>query len=280
MTRPWNEITKLWKPQEGIQVLSARLVTHTFPRHTHETYTIGLNYGGLGQFWCRGRMWTAYPGTLNLILPGEVHTGEPIGVNWRYDNLYFDLDLVHGVMGQLGLSAMPYFNASIVDDPTAKNALYHLVRSFKISAPKLEIETRVLALFRHVLTHTDNNRVPFEAVGKEAYMLKQVRDFLQDHHAEDISIEQVAAYVNLNPYYLIRVFAKNVGMPPHAYLLQVRLNYARKDLRTAKPLFDVALDNGFYDQSHLTNAFKKFYGITPNEYRKVNFFQDLKTPSL
>lgn len=72
----------------------------------------------------------------------------------------------------------------------------------------------------------------------------------------------------LNPFYLVRVFRKELGLPPHEFLTQVRVEQARRLLAGACPVAQVALETGFVDQSHLTNRFKRIVGVTPKQFAK------------
>ena len=65
-----------------------------------------------------------------------------------------------------------------------------------------------------------------------------------------------------------RVFHDEVGLPPHAYLTQVRVNRARRLLSQGWPITEVAFEVGFVDQSHLNKRFKRITGMTPGQYRK------------
>jgi len=63
-----------------------------------------------------------------------------------------------------------------------------------------------------------------------------------------------ASITNLSPFYLLRVFRKQVGCPPHEYQTQVRIARARKLIRKGHSIAEVALESGFFDQSHFSDA--------------------------
>jgi AraC-like DNA-binding protein len=66
--------------------------------------------------------------------------------------------------------------------------------------------------------------------------------------------------------YLTRVFTEEVGMPPHAYLLGLRLHQAQALLLKREAITEVALATGFTDQAHFSRHFKKYFGRTPGDF--------------
>jgi hypothetical protein len=96
--------------------MSAHWVRHSFSKHFHDG-TLSFNEGGCGTFDCRGARDLAAPGTLNLIAPGETHTGQvsaPDG--WRYRDPYIDSDCMTELVGQVGVEGAPEFHSTVVED--------------------------------------------------------------------------------------------------------------------------------------------------------------------
>ena len=80
---------------DGLEVMSARWMEHSFAPHMHDFYAVSLNYGGRGAFDCRRELHDAAPGTCNLIAPGELHTGHATSADgWTYRNLYVETTLM------------------------------------------------------------------------------------------------------------------------------------------------------------------------------------------
>jgi AraC-like DNA-binding protein len=92
---------------------------------------------------------------------------------------------------------------------------------------------------------------------------------MQAEYAHELNLEELAAEVGLTTFQLIGLFKRTVGLTPHAYLTQLRLGIACRQLRRARPLADIATTVGFYDQSALTNHFKRCYGITPLQFARA-----------
>jgi len=84
--------------------------------------------------------------------------------------------------------------------------------------------------------------------------------------ASPISLTELAKLVGVNRFQLLRGFAREVGTTPHAYLVQRRIQFARRLLVAGRPIVEAAIDAGFADQSHLTRAFVRQFGITPGRY--------------
>ncbi len=92
--------------------------------------------------------------------------------------------------------------------------------------------------------------------------------YMRQHLSDDITTDKLAAGLSLSPYYFIRLFKKEYGLPPHQYLLSLRMESACFYLRsTAKTIKDIAFSCGFKSENNFCIAFKKQIGLTPTEYR-------------
>lgn len=103
-------------------------------------------------------------------------------------------------------------------------------------------------------------------LGNERPAVKRVKDFLQACYAENVTLEELSRIANLSPFHLIRVFRKEVGLPPHAYQTRIRLDRARVLLAKGNTIGEAALKSGFFDQSHFTNHFRKVFGYPPGAH--------------
>lgn len=92
----------------------------------------------------------------------------------------------------------------------------------------------------------------------------------EERFAEDISVPQLAALMFLSPSHFSELFAREVGMPPAAYLRRVRLEHAQRLLRTtALPINAIAQQTGLGDASQLARAFRAAFGMKPTGYRQM-----------
>jgi len=96
----------------------------------------------------------------------------------------------------------------------------------------------------------------------------RVRGFLETNYRSRIRLAALAELTGLSTFHLIRVFREATGIPPYAYLEQIRVNRAAALIRSGCPVSSVAFQTGFADQSHLTRFFKRLVGVTPARYQR------------
>ena len=95
-------------------------------------------------------------------------------------------------------------------------------------------------------------------------------DHIQANLDRDIHIGELAAAAGLSLFHFAKLFKRSTGSSPHQYILHLRLKRAKWLLRkTETSLSEVALQAGFADQSHLTNVFRRFIGVTPSKFRTL-----------
>ena len=133
-------------------------------------------------------------------------------------------------------------------------------------------ESLAVAFAHHLLEcHSDRPRKLRQPAGRlSSQQLKQSVEYVHDHIGDEISLVNLSDQVNLSAFHFARLFKKSVGLSPHQYIVQNRVERAKKLIAIAdKPdLTDIGLQVGFYDQAHFTKAFKRSVGMTPRGFVK------------
>lgn len=107
--------------------------------------------------------------------------------------------------------------------------------------------------------------------GPDAKLANTVNKLIETRFSEHLTLEKLAAVMNVSPYHLQRVFKRSTGTTPARKLLETRLEKAEKLLvRKDASIADIAETVGFKGVSHFSSVFKKEKGISPNEYRSSN----------
>ena len=99
-------------------------------------------------------------------------------------------------------------------------------------------------------------------------MLTRVQRYVVRHLSEELAIDQLSRLFNYHPNYFIRLFRRETGYTPYQYILQQRMQYAVTQLNKGLPNEEVCYTCGYTDSSTFTRAFRKYYGVAPQKYRK------------
>ncbi|MDI4232758.1 AraC family transcriptional regulator [Bradyrhizobium sp. Arg237L] len=99
-------------------------------------------------------------------------------------------------------------------------------------------------------------------------VLRRVREYIDAHIEQRISVEALAKLANLSVCYFVRAFKQSVGLTPHDYLVRRRVERTMELLsETDLSLSEIALAAGFSDQSHCARRFRQHVGMSPRDYR-------------
>ncbi|WP_456832283.1 AraC family transcriptional regulator [Deinococcus sp. UYEF24] len=258
----------LWRVPSfpGTDILQATYIRQAFRPHAHEEYAIGIIERGAQSVRLGGSRQIFAAGTLALINPGEVHTGQAqTEGGWTYRMLY---PPVGAVLAALGSESPPVFRAASVNDPVLYQHFLALHRALEQGGEALELGSRWQA-FLAVLTgrHAEQRLRPVP-VRREITAVGRAQQILQACTLDGsaLTLSELAEQAGLPSLRLLRAFKAATGLPPHAYQTQLRVERARSLLTAGLPAAEVAFTVGFYDQSHLGRFFRETYGVTPGQY--------------
>jgi AraC-like DNA-binding protein len=265
--KEWTKISH--HAQLDVGLLHAYYVQHAYPRHSHDYYVISLIERGHQSFTHKGEKHLTPPGGVIFINPGEVHTGEAADQQgFELRSLYPTPSLMETAVLELTgrQQGLPFFKDVRVDHPWATNSVLSLHKAISRGVSPMESESRLLWTLAQLIKRYADISSTGQPLGKERKAIQQARHYIDEYFAEGITLRQLAQLVSLSPYYLLRVFQAEVGMPPYTYLESVRIRHAQSLIEAGKPLAEVSIDVGFSSQSHLTREFKKIIGVTPGQY--------------
>lgn len=257
-------LAKPWLP--GVELFHADFSGQPFGRHSHDAFAIGAIVEGVGGYQCRGERHALPAGTLSLMNPEEPHTGHAESPRLIYRMLYVEESRLPALLGRKRLPD-GFRQLNPQDDGQVAAGLLRLAGEFERS-DALVLESELLALLELVFVRHGGLRAARPA-SRDGGVTLQVRDYLEAHYADAISLEQLADLVQRHPRHLIEAFRRAYGVPPHTYLLQRRVREAKRLLLGDQSPLTVALSLGFYDQAHFSGTFKRFTGVTPGQFRRA-----------
>lgn len=246
---------------EGVEAVEAD-TAHSFGRHTHDQYGIGvIIHGAQTSASGRGPV-EAGPGDMITVNPGEVHDGHPVGGarrSWRM--LYFDPGVITQAVLDIGEGQPNDFEFSqpVMNDRRAVQRLLPVYTAMTQMHETLAPETGFLQLVASLMDRQPATRFVPPSISR-------AKALLDDEPTAATTLTDLAAVSGLSRFQVVRAFSQATGMTPHAYLIQRRVRAVRQMIAKGTPLADAAFASGFADQSHMTRAFVRAYGITPGAY--------------
>lgn len=233
------------------------------PRHSHEDAYFCLVLRGSYSEVYGSKSRTCSPFTLAFHPQAEVHS-ENFGGS---EVCSFNVGIEHSCMDHVReYSRVLEHPAHLQGGTTGMLAmrLYNEFRHMDEVSP-LAIEGLVLELVAEASRRADGK---FRR--KPQTWLRQVRDLLHARFAENLPLSEIAMEVGFHPAHIAREFRRSFQCTIGEYVRQLRVEYACRSLvETSMPLMSVALDAGFFDQSHFCRVFRELTGVTPREYRSA-----------
>ncbi len=260
-----------WPERDGVSVMSARFVRHRFRPHTHDTLMIGLIEAGTKGFARERASHVAGPGSISVVNPGEMHTGQRLdGPELRYRALYVPPVLMGIASGESGRTACELsFAAGTIDDPATHAALLLAHDAIANGETRLVRDTLILEAVSGLIHRHASRPTTLPRSLPVPRAVQRARDILCSRFSEELPIGEIAAATGLSAFHLMHAFRRAMSLPIHAYQIQLRVEAAKRLLASGLAPAEVALEVGFADQSHLTRRFKDLVGTSPGRYQRA-----------
>jgi AraC family transcriptional regulator len=209
----------------------------------------------------------APPGTLSFYPAGlTVRVASPAA---RFVHAIWDPDLYSSLLPELGAAASRFEYLGGLQDPLLSQIVTALAQESEGGfADRILIESLSTALCIRIARRFVGCLPLPTSHGLSPERLRRVRDYIEAHLDEELSLTVLADIACLSPYHFSRSFKQAAGVGPQRYVMQRRFERAKTLLRrTHQPLAQIAVDAGFTDQSHLTSIFRREIGTTPGRFR-------------
>jgi len=268
---PYNSTQYWWdRHLRGLSLLHADFTTHEYPPHTHEALVVAITEQGGSVVKSRGQIEEATPATLFVFNPAEPHAGwMGWSERWQYRSMYLTREALDRVAEGLGIEDVPYFTHNTFGDRDLIDAFLAMHCALEEGRDVFRERELLVGTFGKLFQRHGSGRDRIKVPPTDRQLLARVIERMRAEYTTNLRLEDLAASVGLTTFQLIGLFKRAVGLTPHAYLTQMRLNMACRHLRHAPVLADVAAAVGFYDQSALNKHFKRCYGITPLQFAKA-----------
>ena len=255
--------------QDSIKLIRASNITNHLPTHVHHKFYIGISDEGKRTMHYRGESSCMGKGNLFLINMDEPHECDDESHSFRI--VGFGENAVAKIAGEINCKNARRgiaFNQVVAHDRFLFRAIASFFELTTVPASKLEIESSINGILsRLVLRHTCVGLVMAAKSLSFTAAVRLAKEYIHDNFAEDISLSELAVVSRLTPFHLSRIFTNTYGIPPHQYLMHVRIEAAKAALlRKGSTIADVAVGAGFYDHSHFAKVFKRYVGVSYKQF--------------
>lgn len=257
------------KDLKGLEFLQASFQNTQFSKHTHEGYCIGVIEEGAQSFLRTSGQFIAPKGDIIIVNADEVHTGSSaVETGWCYRAIYPTPEMFQYISQDFfnDHGVIPWFPHAVIHDEGLAAQLRILFDLFtqhdnSLLKQSLFVSTMALLLQRHSKIKRE-----LKTLASIDTKILRVKELLAFEPEKDHQLIDLAESVNLSQWHLLREFKKKTGLPPHAWLIQIRLRKALQLLKQGADISMTAQLCGFSDQSHFNRHFKRTLGCTPTQY--------------
>ncbi len=201
-----------------------------------------------------------------MVPSGEVHANRKFECTFRC--IFMEFKPLQLAAEQFLEKSIPglNFRTTLINDGRTLASFLRLHRSLEKRSTRLGRDHALMVFLHRLLARHSTACIPLPQEGNEDSAVLRSKKFLDDHYADRVTLHELARLTGLSPYHLNRSFCRKIGIPPHAYQLQMRIARAKSELRRGTSIARVALTTGFADQSHFTRVFKRLEGDTPAQF--------------
>jgi AraC-like DNA-binding protein len=247
--------------------MRADLRGYDYARHTHDGFVIAMTESGGSRVFSRGVSEAMDAGVLFVSNPAEVQASWMGGAaRWQHRSFYLDAAGIAEIAQALELRDPPGFIQSFNSDRDLIASLLSLHLLFEGRTDAFREREAFVQTFAELFRRYGSGRKRIAPAPRDRVLLERAVGLIQERFAEPLHLEWIAAGLELSPFQLIGLFKRGMGITPHAYLTQVRLDAARDLLRRGHSIAATAVECGFYDQSALTRNFRRCYAMTPRQF--------------
>lgn len=246
-------------------------ISQPFPNHFHDYYVIGLIEKGRRLLICKNRTYITAPGSLMILNPGDSHSCAQQGDEFLdYMGLNISKDAMSALAYEItGTKTLPRFSENLIFDGEALCCLRSLHPMIMDGSCEFSKEENLLLLISLLL---GKYALPFdEPLPWYKQEIAAACTFMEKHFAEKISLDRLCQCASISKSTLLRAFTREKGVTPYRYLENLRIGKAKELLEKGLSPAEAALQTGFSDQSHFTNYFSNFIGLTPGAYSEIFF---------
>ncbi len=250
--------------------------------HSHDHLELAYVLSGTGKYNIDNEIYDVKEGDLLILNPGVMHQALPgdhgnvatteffVGFSdiQLPDYPYNYLPIPNGghimhTAGEFRQKIARICAAMEAENTVCKEGRYFMLKSYLM-------QMILLVVREQSETIPTAGSYAFESVNKK-YVVERIVTYFEEHYSEKISLDQIAENMYLSPFYISKIFKSEIGDTPIRHLINIRLEKAKNLLEIDKDssIQEIAAMVGYDDAYHFSKLFKKRYGMSPSQVRKM-----------
>ena len=251
--------------------------------HHHNYYEFYFFLGGAVSITIKGNSYPLQKGDMVLLSPGVKHYITIHNPEISYQRFVFwiteefarnlqQLSEDYGYLLQYTKENQQYiFHLDTITFNTIQSKLFLL--SDELHFNHFGKATKISLAVKDLILHL--NRAVYEMLNplvstEQRGLYEKLIDYINQHIEEDLSLEQLAKLFFVNKYHIAHLFKEKNGLPVHQYIIKKRLTLCKEALLNNEEITEICLLCGFSDYSSFYRAFKKEYGLSPKQYKRLH----------
>lgn len=264
---------------DGFQIRHSRIVPGKMAETCPSQHEINITLAGsltMEKHTATGGWNRATSNVGNLCL---TPAGQPVAAEWDNEFEFVAIDLKPEYVKRAAVENGFSPNVELIEtfkseDPLIQHIGMALLAESKADEPggRLYAESLSQSLVLHLLRRYSTSSKQSDKFngGLAGYKLRRVTEFLHENLEQDLTLTEIAEAAGLSQFHFARAFRRTVGLTPQQYLMQIRIDRAKKLLiESDLPLVEVSQSVGFKNQSHFTTLFRKYTALTPKAWREI-----------
>jgi AraC-like DNA-binding protein len=241
------------------------------PEHTHPGWSFIVSFDSHCRTKIGDTIYDSIPSTIFVLPPDIPHQELPSEIVSRYIAVMISTRFLEDQLSRYNKSAED-FHATMTSRSTQRliDELKEFMTEYEEAAPGYEslLDASALKITHLLIRQFLNIRHSSDAITHRMSVNKAL-EYLNEHYGEKISVNDLATAANSSVSHFSRVFKGETGLSPSDYIMQVRLDYAKRMLRAdKKTITEIALDCGFNSSSYFSHCFTRAFQISPSDFKK------------
>lgn len=201
-----------------------------------------------------------------VINPNEVHYSISDEESQDYYVIYIDRQWYKTLQNQIFESEDILSLHNIIDDLNINKAFLELFNFLSKDNDIIEKEMKLLDFLKSIFNISIDEK-KFIKINEYTKIAKDFKEYIEENISSKLTLTSISKELNVSAFHIIRVCNQDFGLSANAYIVNKRVHRAKKLIAQGVDISQAAVEVGFYDQSHLTNVFKKVFALTPKAYQ-------------